>query len=84
MTSLCFSLIVTSGSDDSVNLKRNSRSDSSDVSSDASPKFKRSSKIKFIKNIKPETIKRPSVTGGGQSRHVTTNVAGALYDDSSY
>ena len=53
-----------------------SNSSTSELSSDSSPKFKHSSKLNFIKNIKPETFKRPSVTGGGQSRHVTTNVAG--------
>ena len=76
-----FGLAVKSTADvDDVKLRhksRDSRSDSSDFSSDSSPKFKRSSKVKFIKNIKPETFKRPSVTGGGQSRRVTTNVAGA-------
>ena len=83
--------VTASGDDDILqrrrrrNQRRSSRgslrSDSSDVSSDSSPKFKHSSKVKFINNIKPETVQRPSVTGGGQSRRVSTNVAGRWCSD---
>lgn len=41
----------------------------------SSPKFKRSSKLKFIKNIKPETFKRPSSTFANEQA-VTGSVAG--------
>ena len=55
---------------------RDSRSDqSSNFSDENSPKFKRASKFNLIKNIKLETIKRPSAQATPNSG-VATNVAG--------
>ena len=59
---------------------RSSDASSLSDSSTSSPKFKRSSKLKFIKNIKPETFKRPSSTFT-KEQDVKGAVAGAREPD---
>ena len=50
---------------------RDSRSDNSSSASGDSPKFKRSKKLNFIKNMRPESFKRPSYA----NPEVAANVA---------